>query len=62
MTFLVAFCGVFFVSVRGLVQSSFLCSPGQRFIVAIYPCALTCGRSFSVRSVRGVLIRVLEFF
>ena len=42
-------CGVFVVrvcvTVVGLVRSSFLCSWGQRFVVAIYACALTCAHA-----------------
>ena len=39
----------------GLGQSSFLCPSDQRSIVAIYACAFTCGRSFTVCSGWGVL-------
>ena len=45
------------VTVEGLVWSNFLCPQGQWFIVAIYACAFTCARSFTVLSVQGVLLR-----
>jgi len=44
------------ITVVGLVRSSFLCTK-----VAISACALTCGRSLTVRSVQDVLISFRVF-
>jgi len=44
------------VTAVGLVQSNFLCPQGRQFIFAIYACAFTGVRSFTVLSVRGILL------
>ena len=36
--------------------------PGSAVMVVMYACAVTCGRSFTVSSVWGVLISFLECF
>jgi len=67
LAFLVVCCGIFFVArvcvtvVRRPGAEQFPVSPGQWFIISVYACAFTCGRSFTVLSVRGVLISFRVF-
>ena len=60
LLFLVACFGVpcrqCFCYCRGPGTEQFPVFPGQRLLLKFYACAVTCGSSFSVLSVWGVLI------